>query len=182
MNAELKSFIDSLNLEYKATFVPQSASRNSAEENPSLNWRVSIARRNVAGDPAIARNTIATDYMQGIGHLPTDANTREKHKGANRNCIMIADYERKCAESGRYGLWNGTPIPAPSLADVLYSLVMDSDAGEYTFEEWAGNFGYDTDSRTAESMYNQCRDTGSKLRRMLGAENLSKLRDLFQDY
>lgn len=176
MNAELKTFVNSLGLEYSATFVPQSASRNSAEKNRSLNWRVSIRSQRGAG------TTIATDYMQGIGHIPKDPQVTAHHKGARRDCIMIDEYERQCAETGKYGMGNHKTIPAPALLEVLYGLVLDSDADEYSFEAWADNLGYDTDSRKAESVYNACREIGQKLRLMLGAENLAKLRELFQDY
>ena len=51
-----------------------------------------------------------------------------------------------------------------------------------TFEEWAGDFGYDLDSRNAEKIYRACLDNALKLRAMLGNDALDKLRELFQDY
>jgi len=46
----------------------------------------------------------------------------------------------------------------PSIADVLYCVLMDSGSVENarSFEEWCSEFGYDTDSRKAERIYNGC--------------------------
>jgi len=70
----------------------------------------------------------------------------------------------------------------PTLADVMYSVVSDAQAVAYgqTFEDFAAEFGYDEDSRTAERAFNGCRDEFFGLQR-LGA-NLDELSELFQDY
>lgn len=73
-NAKLDAFIATLGLEYTATFVPQSQSRNAEEKTKSLNWRVRVSRSThdtPQYHPAHPSVTIATDYMQGIGHIPT---------------------------------------------------------------------------------------------------------------
>lgn len=46
----------------------------------------------------------------------------------------------------------------PKAADVLHSLMLDADTGRYceTFEDFCAEFGYDTDSRRAEQVYNAC--------------------------
>lgn len=57
----------------------------------------------------------------------------------------------------------------PTLAAVLACLMSDASAGEGgSFEDFCGEFGYDTDSRRAEQTYNACRDTAAAMRRMLG--------------
>ena len=61
------------------------------------------------------------------------------------------------------------PTP-PNVADVLASLLLDSDALESTFEEWAGNYGYSSDSIKAKATYELCRDYGLKVKRLLGAD------------
>lgn len=178
---ELDAFIASLGLNYMATFVPQSQSRNANEKHRSLNWRVNLSK-GYGTEVHPARMVIETDYMQGIGHIPEDWQVRARHRGAHRNCIMIDNYERGVAESGRYGIAHQIKLPPPPLRDVLYGLVLDGSAADELFEDWCDNFGYDTDSRKAEETYNVCRDHGLKLRRMIGAENLGKLSELFQDY
>jgi len=71
----------------------------------------------------------------------------------------------------------------PKDADVMHSLSLDAsvlDTG--TFEEWASEFGYDTDSRAAEATYRACLDIALKLRSMIGEAGMQLLRDAGQDY
>jgi len=71
----------------------------------------------------------------------------------------------------------------PKAADVLASLALDSsvlDSG--TFEDWAAEYGYDSDSREAEKTYRQCLDIALKLRAAIGDAGLQSLRDACQDY
>lgn len=71
----------------------------------------------------------------------------------------------------------------PSPVDVLYSLTMDSDVLDAGgFEEWAANFGYDADSRKAESIYRACIELALKMRAGFGNDTLQELQTAFQDY
>lgn len=167
-----------LGIDYKAVFVPQSASRNSAETMPSLNWRVTLKRRG---------HTFATDYMQGIGHVPRPASF---HVPGDAR-LWERDERAKSAADGKYvkgayrfdGAFNlRVTLPAPALADVLYCLLSDGEATEYGFEEWCANFGYDADSRKAEKTYYVCVDTGRALERLFTGDALRELRDAFTDY
>ncbi len=179
-HTELDAFIASLTLEYSATFVPQSQSRNANEKNHSLNWRVSVMPKESAGRTNLHLR-IMTDYMQGIGHVPEDSADLFKRYG--HSCSIARDaYERQIAQTGKYGPFHSRPLPPPALRDVLYSLMSDGAASETTFEEWASEYGYGTDSRKAEEMYRTCDEHGKKLTRMIGTNNLAKLRELFQDY
>lgn len=40
------------------------------------------------------------------------------------------------------------------------------EASESSFDDWAGNFGYDSDSRKAEATYGQCLAMGDKLKKL----------------
>ena len=68
----------------------------------------------------------------------------------------------------------------PKLADVLHSFLMDGQPAfdAYTFEEWAKEYGYNEDSRKAESIFQECLKTGDNLRRHLSAAEIEKLREL----
>jgi hypothetical protein len=70
----------------------------------------------------------------------------------------------------------------PELRDVFYSLLMDAEAYSMGFEEWADNFGYDRDSRKAESTYNECAAIGRSLAARLSPAEIDRLREVFQDY
>lgn len=56
----------------------------------------------------------------------------------------------------------------PDAPSVISCLLLDSYADQVSFEEWAGEFGYDPDSRKAEATYNACRKNAKGLRQLLG--------------
>lgn len=60
--------------------------------------------------------------------------------------------------------------------NVLESLAVDAAVIHHdSFESWAGEYGYDTDSRKAEKTYRACRDAAEKLTWWLGIDVLSEL-------
>jgi hypothetical protein len=169
----IQSVVDDLGITINAVFVPYSQSKD-AVANPKLNdlklnWRVFLKVK--------GRTVIETDYSAGIGHAPS---YRQSPTVDDAQAIR-----RECEEGKRVkpsGYKANEPIVPDSL-DVLSCLVSESDAIDSpTFEDWAGNFGYDTDSRKAESTYRACLKTGLKLRAAIGDAGLTKLRDAFQDY
>ena len=167
------AYAEELGLTLTAQFVPQSLSRNAQERTPSLNWRATLIRKGRG-----ARFT--TDYMQGAGHIPGWSSLKGGYAYLN-------NYAREVAEKGRYSPQgpdsiSRRPLPAPSMADVLHCLLLDAEAYGLPFEEWAGNFSFDTDSRKAERLYHECVATGSALSRLLTPPEMDRLRDLLADY
>jgi hypothetical protein len=60
----------------------------------------------------------------------------------------------------------------PEVAEVLNALILDGwTARQESFEDWCGEYGYDTDSRRAERMYRACRRTGDRMIEFLGGED-----------
>lgn len=59
---------------------------------------------------------------------------------------------------------------APTLAEVLSCLASDASGIENacSFEDWAGDYGYDADSRKAEKTYHICQEQAEDLRNLLG--------------
>jgi hypothetical protein len=57
---------------------------------------------------------------------------------------------------------------APEVADVLACLISDESSGAMSFEEFCGEFGYDTDSREAERTWKSCARMSPKVRTFLG--------------
>jgi hypothetical protein len=148
-----------------AVFVPQAMSRNSGEKTHTLNWRVSFTRADVS---------FALDYQQGIGHVPRYMEPRTLF---DQECLG------KPWETGKYGhSLNVKRLPAPTAADVLSCVILDSEAIEQSFEDWASDFGYDTDSRKAERIYHECVAQARDAQRVLGASLIAQLRELFADY
>lgn len=169
--------VETLGLTVESEFIPFSRSRH-AKPNPkiselSLNWRVTLKMN--------GREIVTTDYGAGVAHCPAYGEVRSFY-GVT---VDVAEKIRRECENGKqaraHGL-SGEPIKPDSL-DVLYSLVTDSEVLEHScFEEWAGSFGYDADSRSAEKIYRACLDIALKLRSGIGDANLSALREAFTDY
>lgn len=151
-----------------AAFVPQSLSRNSGEKDRTINWRVNFVK---------SGSTFWLDYQQGIGHVP--GYKRPRTTGD------VLDFGQPW-ETGKYqaSKYSGphSKLPSPSAADILHCIVMDGDVLEYDFEEWASNYGYDSDSRKAESTYNECRKQSREARRVLGLTLIEEAAALLQDY
>lgn len=155
--------IDRLGLEYTAEFVPQNQPADKVK-HPQLHWRITLKR---------GRATLTTPYFEGCGHVAKSENEKN-----------LTPYEiRRICETGKLPpMWTRRQ-PAPKLVDVLYCLVLDSDALEHAnFESWASDCGYNTDSREAEKTYRACIENALQLRALIGDEHISTLRELFADY
>lgn len=171
----LQAAIDALGLTIVARFVPWSKSRNSKEKHRSLNWSVTLQHK--------GRDVMTTDYSAGIAQCHAYKASIKELGG--RDCIMRHDAINKECESGKayVNSWKDGTALLPDTCAVIYSLVLDSEAIDYpTFEDWAGNFGYDVDSRAGEAIYRQCLEIGLKLRAAIGDTGLATLREASQDY
>lgn len=69
-----------------------------------------------------------------------------------------------------FEFWGSTNDPEiDSEEDLLYAFqafIDDVIAGEKDFEEFCGEFGFDTDSRRAERIWRMCRNSARKFRRI----------------
>ena len=166
--------IKDLGIEIKSAFVPFSQSRNKGEKLKSLNWVVTVEHN--------GRPVLITDYMAGQGHCPS-------YKQGARTIDQTAAIDHECETGTKARQYHGMSHIAkgavinPDPCDVLYSLIMDSsvlDAGG--FEDWAADFGYDTDSRAAKSTYRACLDIALKMRAGIGEEKMRALQEAFEDY
>jgi hypothetical protein len=119
---------------------------------PQLKWNIALM---IHGDKVWSGH-----FTAGIGHAPSYP------KGAAWDeCRTGRDQRGKAIH--------------PRLRDVVSSLAIDARALDYqSFEDWAGDFGLDTDSRKAESMYRECLRCGVALRAGLGSQNFDRLLEL----
>ncbi len=71
----------------------------------------------------------------------------------------------------------------PSLADVMQSLLSDGEPffNAQSLEEWAGELGYDKDSRKAESIWKACDAVGRQLANKVDAEALAQASEIVRD-
>jgi hypothetical protein len=185
---ELETLIPDLGIKYGAVFIPFTQSRSfkkGAEHDSTtwnLNWIVTITR------DSAPRAYVRTDYSQGVAHIPG-------YRLAPRP--FQNDYYHACWEAAERGraafpkVWSfhgmgytpGRALPPPKFADVLHCLLLDGQAIEAgSFEDWASDFGYDTDSRRAEDIYRACLEMGRELRSMFTTPERDQLNQLFQDY
>lgn len=169
---EILAAAQQLGVTMTTEFIPWSKSRN-AKPTPkisdrSLNWRVTLHHK--------GRVILTADYTAGIGHCPS-YNWRDAAKPTLRFAEAIAHE----TETGTWFLegstvFRGKPI-LPDFADVLTSFAADSDVLDHpTFESWASEFGYDTDSK-AEAIYRACLDITLRLRASIGEDGLALLRE-----
>ena len=173
-----------LGLTVESNFIPFSQSRNKAEKSPSLNWIVTIKRN--------SREILTTDYMAGMGHCPS-YNKKPPAAWDRPNRFwnpLVCGFECETGfaispvVSWRRDFVADRKKPIlPDPESVIHSLVMDSSVLNHGgFEEWASDYGYDTDSRSAESTYRACLEIALKLRAAIGDAGLEQLQTAYQDY
>lgn len=76
---------------------------------------------------------------------------------------------------------NGTPVP-PTAAGVIYSVLLDANASNNTFEDFCDELGYDTDSRKTLKTYIACQENGTKLRKIFTKDQIETLEVLLESY
>lgn len=174
-----------LGLSIRAEFVPHSRSRY-ASEAPCLNWLVTVV--------ASGRDILTTDYMQGSGHTPA-SKSKKKAVGPYMQRLKNNAIAAECETGAQHDFGEGfmfnrdgvrklaARVPEPSAADVLYCLATDADVLNYSgFDQWAGEFGMDTDSRKAEATYRACLEIALQLRNGIGDDALRALSIAAGDY
>lgn len=179
--AAIAATLESMGLLIESEFVPFSQSRNKGEQFPSLNWKVTVKRN--------SRNVLTVDYSAGIAHCPSFEVSPPWNRPSRMWIDKVTRFEceagfkaRSLKGSGKFSIDHSRPIK-PDMVDVFYSLVGDSDVlNSHGFEDWASEFGYDPDSRKAESIYRDCLDIALKLRGAIGESGMETLRNAYQDY
>ncbi len=76
---------------------------------------------------------------------------------------------------------NCVPHP-PEAASVFHSILLDGEAANQSFEDWADDLGMDKDSRKAEKIYEACKEIGFKVRAMFSHAEREEIRKLLEDY
>ncbi len=164
-------------------FVPFSISRNSEEKDKTLNWKVTIKS---------PHGQFTCDYQKGVGHLPYPSTHMGNLNGYQKKVINEAiesavetGVARKLSIKGadvNIGIGNA-PFPNPTLQEVLYSLTLDADVKNYlSFDSWAREYGYDTDSRKGEKIYKECQKITESLSKVLhGADKIDLVRNLIDE-
>lgn len=177
----IKALLDKYGLTVESVFIPWSQSRNREEKHPSLNWSVTLLMN--------GRKILTTDYMAGMGHCSFYSKVNPM-----RLLVWQMDAIKLECETGfpvikakidsalRMAMQDKKNPILPDSLDVIHSLLLDSEVIEYSsFESWAGDFGYDPDSRKDEHIYNSCLKIALQFRQ-IGESVISELREAYQDY
>jgi hypothetical protein len=143
---DLDTLINDYDIKIHSDYIPM-----DVHEEPRLKWKVRLYRLN--------ERVLEVEYTAGIAHAPS--------------------YPAACAvdecRTGRRVALPRTPIQ-PDARDVVRSVMLDSSALDYgCFEDWAREYGYDTDSRAAEAIYRLCLQRAVMLRASLGKEKFDAL-------
>ena len=146
---DLDQLIKDYDFKIHADYIPM-----DGHEEPRLKWKVGLYRLN--------ERVLEVEYTAGMAHAPS--------------------YPAACAvDECRTGLRAGSTefkkhYIKPDARDVIRSVMLDSSALDYgCFEDWARDYGYDTDSRAAEAIYRLCLQRAVMLRANLGKEKFDAL-------
>lgn len=141
----------------------------------------------VVSNPPMLRDALQNTAELNEENIPVSAFiasqgiTMKSHRVAKRPDGVMTDSPRhfRCViestqHKGRMSLYfsqGSAHVDEPTAEDVLDCLA--SDASSYdgnTFEQWARELGYDTDSRKAEKTYKAVKRQAEQLKRFLGDE------------
>lgn len=171
----IDELIQSLGLSIDCQFVPFSQSRSSGDNQPSLNWKITLLRN--------GNKILTTDYMQGCGHCPASKIKDHYHRKEAIKLECETGKRVRVLGSCDIIMRGSAPVDHPNIADVLYCLVADADVLNYAnFADWAVSLGFNSDSISDREVYQACLDIALPLRAAIGDENLSKLAESFANY
>ena len=118
------------------------------------------------------------EYSGGIGHriefdrFKKEAFQKLMNKNPKKdksNLLLYIDELKKVSK----------PKPL-NIDDVLYSLILDSQAGTESFYDFCDNYGYDNDSMKANEIYIACQKNSKKVKTFI--IDIEKASELFQEY
>jgi hypothetical protein len=134
-------------------------------------WNITFYRKG-------KNNGFNTCYYTGTAHRVLSAigvmdkkRIQRDYKGSINLRHMLAKNEKE----------NARP-QIPHIAGILHSLTLDASANDYSFNDWCDNFGYESDSIKALSMYQACCAIAKELYSLFNRSELCELSELLQDY
>ncbi len=168
LKEQIQSILDNAGIEMAAQYVPSEYDPKS-KEFQGIKWKIVFKSK---------RGEFATNFTQGIGHLPNYPKTGKMPVDILEDIKHTLQTGKICRHIGNQILkFGGKPISPPHPADVISCLLTDSSAEDYaTFEDWANEMGYDPDSRKAEAIWQACLETSRNMNRVIGHDVIEALR------
>lgn len=154
---------------------------NEAQQNVANlleTWGVSFSARLIGETKR--DNWVCDEWCVTIGSFETEYLTgtglRKMKKGAipttaRKGCVAYEEWEKR-----------NLVAVAPCAADVIYSLLSDSEACNMSFSDWCENFGCSNDSIKALNTYLVCEEIGHSLRKVFSSKQVAELREVLTDY
>ena len=124
------------------------------------------------------KGSFDTDFSTGTGHRVT-YNKRKPVLRRLRKLYPCKQYYPSLVYriSGEEEL-----AVKPDQASIIHALLMDSQAGDTSYNNWCEDWGYDNDSMKAFKVYQECCKTYEGLRLVFTGDQLRELTTLLEDY
>lgn len=113
------------------------------------------------------------DYSTGSAHFTPYYQTRNIGSFNRRN---------KKPDNGLANSDLGGWLHAPTVKDVLYSVLSDASFGDISFNDFCNEIGYSDDPFKAFDIYQACCNNGEKLRKALTSEQIEQFEIELEDY
>lgn len=130
-------------------------------------WRVKLVKRAQSGGKMAE---LATAYYTGTGHRASKAPMPHSVK-INPHSLHAEGWRAQ----------NLRPV-TPTAASVLHGLLLDASSADANFLDWCGDFGYDTDSRKALTVYEACCSTRADVHNLFTRDERAALATMLEDY
>ena len=162
---EIAEYLKEINVNYSVRY----ASNNEHDEEwPCDLWRASF-------------NDKTFDFKTGLGHRKTVSvgikNAYKKYfdliGGFSGEVFRVISESNPTKRLAAF---------APQAADVLYCLLLDMQAHESSLDDWCNDFGYDSDSIKAKTIYDACNSIYFDMMAIFTNEQIEALNELLQDY
>jgi len=183
----IDAIIDRLGL--SMTYTPTTREPSDPSDKDSVRWNKEASHWAIKVSRKDSRYSIETVYSMGAAHRRwrsgggVKLEARGRYSEQQLQQLGFVPGKRVEWQTGKQTAWLkearrvlSEPTP-PDLRDVLWSLCLDSMAYENaaSFEDYAIEYGYSTDSRKAERIYRECGETCKKLKAMIGLEVMQEV-------
>jgi hypothetical protein len=177
----LKQLIETLGITLTSVSAPFNPNMDDSEK--MFHWACCLS---VKDRPLDGFNVM---FSKGGAHLQLRAKPMFYGHGAGTNDIREVkenvrsyyyDFDKKCIRKyhGTTSIWHSQlyalmlEAAPPTAEEVLDCMLMEASALDYdTFEDWASDFGYDSDSIKARDLFHFIRRQSKNLIKLLGREN-----------
>lgn len=125
-------------------------------------------------------NSYRDALIQHVKRNPTGYDPARGHDDRRAVCGLLGPSAQNENTFTLMRRLKGIELPVVRLTDVLSCCELS--APSFSFENWCGDYGYDTDSRKAERVYRAVCEQYADLSGLFGREGLERLQELMQEF